>query len=272
MSETHTPPAPPPSAAPQAPAAAGRPAHAGGYGHGPAGEPLDIRERGAPLKGEPQFLDRRLFMQLQVFTGVRNPAPLAARLADSKLDCALYLDANDPRGVGVMLMSENPADFTDRGRAALSSPEFADLTPVPSMTMIGRTYSLGREQNLEFWLLKKPVRTVLHPTSVWAVWYPLRRKPEFATLSPEEQGPILREHAEIGMRFGDADLAHDVRLACHGLDRADNDFVIGLLGKELFPLSRCVQEMRKTQQTSKWLASLGPFFVGKTYWQSPMPS
>ena len=65
------------------------------------------------------------------------------------------------------------------------------------------------------------------------------------------------------MTFGAADLAHDVRLACHGLDRDDNDFVIGLIGKELFPLSAVVQAMRKTQQTSLYLDRLGPFFVGR---------
>jgi len=65
------------------------------------------------------------------------------------------------------------------------------------------------------------------------------------------------------MAFGAGDLAHDVRLACHGLDRADNDFVIGLIGKDLFPLSAVVQSMRKTQQTSLYLDRLGPFFVGR---------
>jgi hypothetical protein len=29
--------------------------------------------------------------------------------------------------------------------------------------------------------------------------------------------------------------------------------------------------MRKTEQTSQYLDSLGPFFVGKVAWQSPQP-
>jgi hypothetical protein len=58
----------------------------------------------------------------------------------------------------------------------------------------------------------------------------------------------------------------DVRLACHGLDKSDNDFVIGLIGSQLLPLS--VQRMRKTKQTSLHLDRLGPFFVGKAIWQS----
>jgi chlorite dismutase len=80
---------------------------------------------------------------------------------------------------------------------------------------------------------------------------------------------ILAEHGEIGMRFGAGDYAHDIRLACYGLDRDDNDFVIGLIGKALFPLSAVVQAMRKTQQTSLYLDRLGPFFIGRAVWQSP---
>jgi hypothetical protein len=49
----------------------------------------------------------------------------------------------------------------------------------------------------------------------------------------------------------------------------DNDFVLGLVGPELHPLSAMVQAMRRTRQTSNYLASLGPFFVGRAVWQSP---
>lgn len=79
---------------------------------------------------------------------------------------------------------------------------------------------------------------------------------------------ILREHGTIGMAFGQGDYGHDIRLACHGLDGQDNDFVIGLLGKDLAPLSQLVQTMRKTQQTSLYLERLGPFFVGHALWRS----
>ena len=124
------------------------------------------------------------------------------------------------------------------------------------------------EDLLQETLLHRPRRTVLHKTDRWAVWYPLRRSGRFANLPPEEQRVILAEHGAIGMSFGAADLAHDIRLACHGLDTHDNDFVVGLIGKELFPLSAIVQTMRKTQQTSLYLERLGPFFVGRTVWQS----
>ena len=146
---------------------------------------------------------------------------------------------------------------------------FAALTRKPELAMLGRTYASGFEPDLEDWLIMRPRRTVLNPAWPWAVWYPLRRTGAFARLSAQEQGAILREHGAIGRAYGEADLAHDVRLACHGLDVNDNDFLIGLVGKELQPLSHIVQAMRKTAQTSQYMASLGPFFVGHVIWQSP---
>ena len=129
--------------------------------------------------------------------------------------------------------------------------------------MFGRTYGLGYEPDLQDTLTGRPRRTVLNPDWRWAVWYPLRRNGAFARLQEDEQRRILAEHGAIGMAFGAADFAHDIRLACHGLDRDDNDFVIGLIGKDLFPLSAVVQTMRKTQQTSLYLDRLGPFFIGR---------
>ena len=135
--------------------------------------------------------------------------------------------------------------------------------------MFGRTYSLGYEPDLQDTLVGRPRRTVLNPAWTWAVWYPLRRNGRFVQLPAEQQRKILAEHGAIGMAYGAADYVHDVRLACHGLNRDDNDFVVGLIGKELFPLSAVVQEMRKTQQTALYLDRLGPFFIGRVVWQSP---
>ena len=80
------------------------------------------------------------------------------------------------------------------------------------------------------------------------------------------RAPVL--HPPSVRIFGAGDFAHDIRLACHGLDRDDNDFIVGLVGKELFPLSAVVQAMRRTQQTALYLDRLGPFFVGRAVWQS----
>jgi chlorite dismutase len=175
---------------------------------------------------------------------------------------------NDPTGVALLTLSETPEAFVSEYRSFLRSPPFSALVPKPELTMLGRTYAIGYEQDLEETLVERPRRRVLDPELPWAIWYPLRRSGSFEQLSKREQDTILMEHGGIGMAFGRAGLGYDIRLACHGLDRDDNDFVVGLLGPELHPLSIIVQRMRKTKQTSLHLERLGPFFVGRVAWQS----
>jgi len=238
------------------------------HGHGASAPPevlVDVLERGA----NQQASGRRLFMQLQVFTGGNDGKGLAAALEASGIEAVLYADANDPQGVGVLTMAEDPAFFPTRLRELFAAPPFSGLSRRADFTMLGRTYASGFEPDLEDWLLRRPRRTVLNRQWPWAIWYPLRRSGAFARLSAAEQGAILREHGTIGRAYGDADLAHDIRLACHGLDTRDNDFVIGLVGRELHPLSHLVHAMRKTTQTAEYIQTLGPFFVGHVLWQSP---
>lgn len=233
-------------------------------------EPPDLSEKGGMRNGQPQRSDERLFMQLMAFGECGAIAPLVEALAGSGIAGVLYEDLNDPRGVALLTLSEDPAVFLDRVRPLLNSGAFARLTQKPEYTMLGRTYAIGYEPDLKETLLDRPRRTVLNPSWNWAIWYPLRRSGRFAQLPAEEQRVILAEHGAIGMSFGAGDYGHDIRLACHGLDKDDNDFVVGLLGKALFPLSALVQTMRKTQQTSLYLERLGPFFVGRAVWQSAM--
>lgn len=133
--------------------------------------------------------------------------------------------------------------------------------------MLGRTYAIGYEDDLERALISRPRQKVCDPEMPWAIWYPLRRAGSFEQLSAEEQRVILAEHGGIGRAYGRAGYGADIRLACHGLDKNDNDFVVGLIGPDLYPLSSIVQRMRKTKQTSLHLERLGPFFVGKAIWQ-----
>ena len=227
-------------------------------------EPIDIRETGAPIDGEPQFSDKRLFFQLHVFEDCSDPELITITLEQSRLNAVLYDDLNHPTGMGVLLVAENPAALMTASRALLlKTQETSDFSYRPEMTMLGRTYSSGREPNLEAWLINKPLQNVLNPNFPWAIWYPLRRKPDFYRLEHRERGRILGEHAMLGRSYAAGGHASDIRLACFGLDTNDNEFVIGLVGPELYPLSRLIQDMRQTEQTTKYIESLGPFFVGK---------
>ncbi len=229
---------------------------------------VDLSEKGRSSSGEVLRSDRRLFMQFVSFGDVKDRDQLAAALESAKIPGVLYQDINDPRGVGLVTYSESPDFMVDDLRLFLQQPPFADLTPKPEHTMLGRTYAIGYESDLEETLITRPRNRITDPELRWGIWYPLRRAGSFEQLSTQEQNVILAEHGGIGRAFGRAHLGYDIRLACHGLDKYDNDFVVGLLGPELYPLSMIVQRMRKTKQTSLHLERLGPFFIGKVVWQS----
>jgi len=235
----------------------------------PQTEKPDIDEHGAPIDGQPQTLASRLFMQLHAFGECLDTAPVIEAVRASGLGAAVYEDVVDPRGVAVLTWSEDPAHFVTDVRKLYTAPPFADLWPKQDLTMFGRTYALGHERDLREWLIDKPIATATNAAWPWAVWYPLRRKGAFQQLPKDEQRRILMEHGHIGMAFVQHDLVHDIRMQCAGLDRDDNDFVIGLHAAELHACSAIVTTMRQTIQTSQYLEKLGPFFVGRAVYQHP---
>jgi hypothetical protein len=189
-------------------------------------------------------------------------AELLSMLRARRIPGVVYADAMDPRSLGLLTWGEDPARFVKDVRPLFSEQPLSRAELRDDVAMIGRSYGTGHEPDLEWFLLRRPVENVTNEAHRWHVWYPLRRKGSFARLEPIDQSHILREHAALGIAYGQQDLATDVRLACHGLDAADNEFVIGLVGKDLHPLSHLVQAMRKTRQTSEFIEKMGPFFVG----------
>jgi chlorite dismutase len=231
---------------------------------------IDVNEYGGKKEGVKQAMNRRLFMQLLVFRVPSNDrtapdlvgAELVKTLRDRKIPGVVYADAMDPRSVGLLTWGEDQAVFVNKVRPLFGEPALANVQLRDDYAMIGRSYGTGHEPDLEWTLLKRPIENVTNEKTRWHVWYPLRRKGSFAKLEPIDQSHILREHAALGIAYGQGELATDVRLACHGLDAGDNEFVIGLVGKDLHPLSHLVQAMRKTRQTSEFIEKMGPFFVG----------
>ena len=238
---------------------------------------IDVNEYGGKKDGTKQSTNRRLFMQLLVFrlpsgtepvSGGAKAAPdavaseLLATMRARKIPGVVYADTMDPRSLGLLSWSEDPSHFVKNVRPLFTEAPLSRAVLRDDYAMIGRSYSTGHEPDLEWTLLRRPIENVTNEAYRWHVWYPLRRKGAFAKLEPIDQSHILREHAALGIAYGQQELAHDVRLACHGLDAGDNEFVIGLVGKDLHPLSHLVQAMRKTRQTSEFIEKMGPFFVG----------
>ena len=231
---------------------------------------------GKDESGERKKLDRRLYMQLLAFGGAADETPLVEALEGLRggaggsganpFEGVLYLDAHDPTGVALLSWHEDPEMLMRRMRSACATAAFASLTPKPELTMIGRTYSIGYEGDLEETLLRRPKELATKREWPWVSWYPLRRTGSFAMLDHTEQREVLGEHGKLGRAFSEAGFGRDIRLVCYGMDRNDNDFVLGLVGPSLHRVSKIVGEMRKTVHTAKYLERLGPFFVGKAVW------
>ena len=241
----------------------------GASGNSPELPSINISERGM-ADGKPVSLNRRLFMQFNAFDDCFDLPEIIELMEEEQPQAVLYQDLNNPTGIGLMTYCEDPAYIVDTIHPLLASDEFDDLEYSPDYTMLGRTYSIGYESDLEDILLHRPIKRICDPETPWCVWYPVRRDGSFERQSREDQRKMLMEHGGIGHAFGKAGYATDVRLAGHGLNMEDNDFIIGLLGKELFPLSALVQRMRQTRQTSEFIENMGPFFVGRAVWQ-PTP-
>src|SRR6185295_1920657 len=133
-------------------------------------EPPDIAEKGGIKNGEPQRSNTRLFMQFLAFGACDDTRPLIEALTSAGVAGVLYEDVNDPRGVALLTFDEDPNFFLDRVRPLLKGPAFRPLVQKPEYTMLGRTYALGYEPELEDVLLRRPRRTVLNPSWKWAVW------------------------------------------------------------------------------------------------------
>jgi chlorite dismutase len=230
--------------------------------------PPDLREKGRLKDGTPLFSNRRLWVQFLAFGDCQDVGPLVDDLARAPFSSTLYADLNDPWGVGLVRWSEDPAFFTGAGRTWMAGSSFAALTPKPDLTMTGRTYSIGYEANLDEVLVDRPRSRLTDPALAWGIWYPVRRDKAFESLEEGAKHDVMMDHGSIGMRYGKAGLGHDIRLACHGLDRNDADFVIAVLAPELHNASAVIQAMRKSLQTMHHLDALGPFFTGRVVAQN----
>jgi chlorite dismutase len=226
-------------------------------------EAVLLADKGRSKSGETLYSTKRLYVQLLAYGGCTNTGAVAAALHDAEVPSVLYEDLNDPQGIAVVSFHEDPDFFLDVVRPLVGNGLFYELRPKPGYTMFGRTYSMGWESDLEEALVGRPRQQLCDPSLRWAVWYPLRRSGSFEQLDEKEQRAILAEHGSVGQIYGRAGIAHDIRLACHGLNKEDNDFIIGVLSAQLHPLSAIVQRMRKTKQTSLYIERLGPFFVGR---------
>ena len=157
------------------------------------GHHVGLGERGTDKNGDSISLDRRLFMKFTAFGTCADPTPAIKALENLGADGALYLDVNDPQGIGILIMSENPDYFVTNLRRTLNEPPFSNMCCKSEFEMLGRTYSIGYETDLVETLFARPQQRITNPDLRWAVWYPLRRAKNFETLSVNHKRRILAE-------------------------------------------------------------------------------
>ena len=74
------------------------------------------------------------------------------------------------------------------------------------------------------------------------------------------------EHGGIGRAYGEADYAHDVRLACHGLGTEDNDFHCRFDGQRVVSaLAACATDAQNKTDI-RIFGKIGTVF----YWESDL--
>ena len=127
---------------------------------------------------------------------------------------ALYEDVNDPTGVALVALSESPDSFVSELRDFLQAAPFSELEPKPELTMLGRTYAIGHEQDLEEALVERPRGRVLDPEPPVGDLVPAspRRLLRAALAEGAERDPDGARWRGDGVRPGGARLRHPARV------------------------------------------------------------
>ena len=85
---------------------------------------LDLSEKGRKQDGTPIYLDKRLFMQFMAFSDCWNTNEIIKELEGTDMDLVLYADVNDPYGIGLLALSEDPDFFVGELRGFLNDSSF----------------------------------------------------------------------------------------------------------------------------------------------------
>ena len=198
-------------------------------------DPRDMRERGARRAGVPQALDRRLYMQLQALAGVADAGELVAALRRAGAAGVVYESATEPG------LRRCCCSTASRARCSTPAGRWPPTRRWPgpsrgaSWRCTGGPTAPGTSRTSRTGCCGRRARKLAAAENEWAVWYPLRRSADFYRLDAAGRGRVLAEHGKVGRTFVEAGYADDVRLECFGLDPADNEFVIGLLGGRAGP-------------------------------------
>ena len=200
--------------------------------------------------------DSSLFLQLLVFTDCAEIKPLLLPLKNSLIDCVLYKNFNDPQGIALLAVTDDPEQIVTDLPDVVCSRLFRTLTQRPDLTMTGRAWDgTQRSDQLE--------TVVKNEEMPWGLWYTMRGTPAFARLHEVEQAAVLDSiTSPAGLNAEDF---VQIRLKSHALDGGGNEFMHGVHARSPRHLSLFVEAIKRTEQYAQHIVSAGPFFVGRTH-------
>ncbi len=199
--------------------------------------------------------DKPTYLQLLVFTDCTDANSLSVHLSRLNFGCFLFKDLSDPQGLGVLAVANDPEQIVSDLRDLLSQRLFRVLMLRHERTMTARTPAGGGPSREE---LEAMLGNEEWP---WAMWYPMRGTASLSDLDEHLKGPVFERMIDsAGAKRTDFGR---VLLRSHGLDAHGNEFMQGLHGSDLGQLSRVVEASRQTPLHAEYVASSGPFFVGR---------
>src|SRR4029078_7984588 len=99
-------------------------------------EPPDLSEKGGVKNGQTQRSDDRLLLQFLAFGDSAEPGPLTTELRAADVTGVLYEDMNDPRGVALLTLSQDPNVFLARVRPLLNGRSLQSLQQQAEYTRV----------------------------------------------------------------------------------------------------------------------------------------
>ena len=231
--------------------------------------PIDVNEYGGKKDGERQAMNRRLFMQLLVFDAPAGEAAdeigkdLAAQLRHNAIAGVVYADASSPRGLGLLTWSEDPAHFVQAVRPLFARRLAAQGGPAPAVRDARPHLRHG-------------------PRAGPRARAPAPRHPERderrSTRGTSGTRSAARARSRGSTRRSRAASCASTRRSASPTARPSwrttsasratgstprtTSSSSASSGASSTRFSHLVQTMRKTRQTSEYIAKMGPFFVG----------
>ena len=208
-------------------------------------------------------------MKFTAFGGCADPQAAVAALAEDGVEGALYVDANDPQGIGLIVAAEDPGLLRDDAARAVQPPAVRGVH-AQARVRHARPHVLDRlRARSRGHAVHEAARQDAEPREpLGRVVSAAARRRSFRRCRPIISAASWPSTARSRNATAPAGMPPTCASRATASTRTTTTSSSACSARTCIRLSAVVQEMRKTEQTAQYLDSLGPFFVGKAVWQA----